>query len=165
VLQEQNYLTYNAAGQLDRFSHAYIDTAGNKNFHHYRDFKYEAAGRISQAQDFSPSGNLQKTLAITDESDLSILVEERGANNALSLKSISTFDGKHHPLLNTGINFMQQLRPGNEIDNKLYDAAGTEIISWTKDITYNASGYPLKIVQTYSNGVIKTETYSYSSLN
>lgn len=165
VLQEQNYLTYNSSGQLDRFSHAYIDTSGNKHPHHYRDFIYEADGRISQTQDFSPSGSLQKTLSIIDENNVRIRVEERGADNAISLKSISNFDGKSHPLLATGINFMSQLRPGNELNNKLYNAAGTEIISWTKNITYNASGYPLKIVQTYSNGVIKTETYRYFSLN
>jgi hypothetical protein len=159
VLLEQDEYLLNTANQPTKDSHSYPDAAGNPVLHHYVTFVYNSVGHLSQTSDFSPAGQLTRRVAYETVSDNFGKVLIYDANGRLLATNEVQYDSKKNPFLKTALN------PGNFSGNVVQiatkDSLEKVVSSYTNSLNYTPEGYPSKITQTFSDGIVKTESYTY----
>ena len=158
-LKEQDLISYSAAGQPDKLLHGYVDTAGTFEPHHYRLHNFHADGRILSWSEFMPSDAPMGWRSYAYPSTEKVISQAYNNSGQHVNTSEITFDLKPHPFQHTAINLI--VFAGNELRHEVKDLNNQVISSYSNAILYNQAGYPEKITQTHTSGVVKTEIYEY----
>ena len=157
--REEDQLTYNAAGFVEKLSHGYFNATGQIDPHHFRVFEFDGVGKIKKWTDFMPNGSIMNSRTYSYDANGKVISPSFGSNGQLINTSEITLDQHLVPFKNTTINPV--MYTGNELKHEVIDLNNQVIASYSNTIIYTENGYPEKITQTHSDGTIKTETYQY----
>jgi len=157
--KEKDVISYQPAQNTFRLDHAYVN-AGVATPHHFRIHETNAAGEVIKWTDFAqPTGNLLNTRTYQYSASGYVFSPFYGNQNQHLNSSQIMLDARNTPLKNTQINLVPYA--GNELKHEIIDPSGQNISAYSQAITYNEAGYPLEIIQTHQDGVVKTEKYTY----
>ena len=155
---EQDELFYNS-GKLEKLHHSYIDTAGVPGLHHINTYTYDSEGRISRITELAPDRTLVKSRTYNFQPNNRVESAGTGDHGQFMDKIAVAYDGKLNPFANTNITLVKFA--GNELKMELKNQSDQVVFSYINSLDYNAEGYPVKRVQTISDGSVITETYTY----
>ncbi|MFC5269208.1 hypothetical protein [Adhaeribacter terreus] len=158
---EQDEMVYNGGTLPQKLLHSYIDSTGTPNLHHKRMYLFEANGNITRWSDQTPDNYLINSRTYLYKSNNLVETTGTGDHGQFQDKIELTFDGKMDPFANTNINPVRFA--GNELKMEMKNQAGQVISFYTNAYEYNDKGFPVKKIQTLSDGTVKTETYVYKS--
>lgn len=158
-LLEQDLITYTPAGFPDKLLHGYFDSVGTFAPHHYRLHSFRADGRIEEWSDFTPAGALLNRRTYAYPAAGRIVSPAFGSTGQLANTSEITLDQQLQPFQHTTVNLVPYA--GNELSHRVTDVNGQEISAYQNALVYNQAGYPESITQTHTNGIVKTEVYTY----
>ena len=159
VLIEQDEYILNSENKPLKDSHSYPDGNGTPTLHHYVTFVYSPEGKLSQSSEFTPAGQLTKTVRYEIAADDAGKVHIYDSIGQLQATNLVRYDGKKNPFHATALN--NTGFSGNQLQVTTMDPTGQAVSSSSSVFDYSPEGYPTKITQTFSDGVVKTENYFY----